>query len=77
MTTTRTVAIGLPDDPNATVWDVLSALNLSVGQLGASGDFHSASLVANLLRHLSIPSTPPDPLWADYERLRYLQNPRP
>jgi hypothetical protein len=73
MTATRTIAIGLPDDPNASIWDVLASLNLTVGNLNASGDFHSGALVANLLRHLNVPHTPADPIWADHERFRYLR----
>ena len=61
MTATRTIAIGLPDDPNASVYDIVSALVVRSGQLGAGGDFHSAAIISNLIRHIPLPSSPCGP----------------
>ena len=58
MTAIRTIAIGLPDDPAASIYDVLTALNLAVGQLGASGDFQSAAIISNLVGLIPVPPTP-------------------
>lgn len=64
MTATRTLAIGLPDNPAATAEEFVAALRLAASNLSVSGDTWSANIVENLANCVQRGANPP----ATYQR---------